>query len=212
MRRTREEAAHTRERLLDAAEQLFAERGFPATRLDDISAAAGATRGAFYWHFKSKEEVFDAMLARASECIDAALASSRRRAADDPLGSLRERIDTVFLHIEQDERFRQVVIMLICGPHSHTMPSSLCDQANTLGASAIAEFAMLLRAAELRGQLPPGLDARLAAQACHSLLCGVIADWLRAPVVFDIQHDGGRMVDAFFESLRESRALRTAMA
>lgn len=212
MRRTRDEASLTRARLLDAAEQLFAERGFPATRLDDIAAAAGATRGAFYWHFKSKEEVFDAMLARAAEHIGAALASSRRRAADDPLGALRERIDTVLLHVEQDARFQRVVIMLICGPHSHTMPSSLCEQANTLGARAIDEFAMLLRAAELREQLPSGLDNRLAAQACHSLLCGVIADWLRAPAVFDITRDGGRMVDAFFELLRESRALRATLA
>jgi AcrR family transcriptional regulator len=49
---------HTRDLLLDAAEQVFAERGFQGASLDEIADTAGYTRGAIYKHFGDKEELF----------------------------------------------------------------------------------------------------------------------------------------------------------
>lgn len=49
---------HTRSVLLDAAEEVFAEKGFMAASLDDIAGAAGYTKGAIYKHFATKEELF----------------------------------------------------------------------------------------------------------------------------------------------------------
>jgi len=49
-------------KLLAAAEKIFARDGFEAARLADIAALAGYTRGAFYAHFKSKEDIFFALL------------------------------------------------------------------------------------------------------------------------------------------------------
>jgi len=58
MRRTKEEAEETRQQLLRAALSLFGEKGFAATRLSEIATVAGMTRGAIYWHFKNKEDLF----------------------------------------------------------------------------------------------------------------------------------------------------------
>lgn len=52
----------TRRKLLKAAENIFAREGFEAARLEDIAAAAGYTRGAFYANFESKEDIFFALL------------------------------------------------------------------------------------------------------------------------------------------------------
>jgi AcrR family transcriptional regulator len=49
---------HTRALLLDAAEEVFAEKGFTPATLDDIAHAAGYTKGAIYKHFATKEELF----------------------------------------------------------------------------------------------------------------------------------------------------------
>jgi AcrR family transcriptional regulator len=49
---------HTRSLLLDAAEEVFAEKGFTAATLDDIASAAGYTKGAIYKHFSAKEDLF----------------------------------------------------------------------------------------------------------------------------------------------------------
>src|SRR5215468_10863238 len=66
VRRTKEEALETRNRILDAAERIFEKRGVSRTSLQDIAEAAGVTRGAIYWHFKGKDELFAAMMERAT--------------------------------------------------------------------------------------------------------------------------------------------------
>ena len=60
-RRTKEEAAVTRELLLDAAERVFRERGVAGSTLAEVAAAAGVTRGAVYWHFHDKADLYAAM-------------------------------------------------------------------------------------------------------------------------------------------------------
>jgi AcrR family transcriptional regulator len=56
-RRQEERTEATRRRLLQAAERIFAQDGFEASRLEDIVALAGYTRGAFYAHYESKEDL-----------------------------------------------------------------------------------------------------------------------------------------------------------
>ncbi|WP_209448908.1 TetR/AcrR family transcriptional regulator [Rhodococcus qingshengii] len=58
-------------RMLDAAAEVFAERGFGAPSIEDICTAAGYTRGAFYSNFASKDELFFALFARQSEQMNA---------------------------------------------------------------------------------------------------------------------------------------------
>lgn len=63
-RRTKAEAEQTREQILDAAEAVFLDRGVARASLEEIAQAAGVTRGAVYWHFRNKADVFDAMYCR----------------------------------------------------------------------------------------------------------------------------------------------------
>jgi AcrR family transcriptional regulator len=51
-----------RERLLDAAAAVFAERGYRAASVDEIAARAGVTKGAVYWNFEGKEDLFLALI------------------------------------------------------------------------------------------------------------------------------------------------------
>src|SRR6516164_895653 len=48
--------------ILDAALAAFAERGFAATRLDDVAARAGITKGTLYLYFRNKEDLFKAVV------------------------------------------------------------------------------------------------------------------------------------------------------
>jgi len=53
-----EQGNERKQQLLHAAEQLFTERGYGATRISDICAAAGVAKGLFYWYFPTKESLF----------------------------------------------------------------------------------------------------------------------------------------------------------
>src|SRR5207237_4129045 len=60
-------AEETRERILDAALQLFQQRGFDQTTMRDIAAAAGVATGAAYYYFRSKEELVMAFYVRTAD-------------------------------------------------------------------------------------------------------------------------------------------------
>lgn len=60
-RKKNEEAQQTRQQLIEAAIGQFATRGVANTTLTDIADAANVTRGAIYWHFTSKAEIFNAI-------------------------------------------------------------------------------------------------------------------------------------------------------
>ena len=64
MRRTKEEAAETKEKIFKAGIRVFAKKGFAGAGLADIAREAGVTRGAIYWHFKNKEAFFQELLHR----------------------------------------------------------------------------------------------------------------------------------------------------
>jgi TetR/AcrR family transcriptional regulator, acrAB operon repressor len=61
VRKTKQDAEITRQRIIDAAREVFLARGVSRTTLEHIAAQAGVTRGAVYWHFKNKAEIFHAM-------------------------------------------------------------------------------------------------------------------------------------------------------
>lgn len=80
MRRTKEDAQQTRQRLLQAARELFNEKGFANTTLTEIVQRAGLTRGAAYWHFKSKDEIFITVVEQALDDMTASKKQALSRA------------------------------------------------------------------------------------------------------------------------------------
>ncbi|ABB39334.1 transcriptional regulator, TetR family [Oleidesulfovibrio alaskensis G20] len=68
-RKTKEEAEKTRQLLLDCALTVFLRKGYSATTLNDIAEEANLTRGAVYWHFKNKVDVFSAVMDKAFDPI-----------------------------------------------------------------------------------------------------------------------------------------------
>ena len=70
--------AQRAERILEAASDLFAHYGYDKTTMEDIARAAGVSKGAIYLHFRGKEDLFDALIARESARKLAALGGSER--------------------------------------------------------------------------------------------------------------------------------------
>jgi TetR/AcrR family transcriptional repressor of nem operon len=69
MRKSRQETADTRQRIVEAASAEFRRKGIDGTALADLMAAAGLTHGGFYKHFQSKEQVVTESLALAIESM-----------------------------------------------------------------------------------------------------------------------------------------------
>jgi len=82
----------TRQALLDAARRIFARDGFEAARIEEVAAATGHTRGAFYAHFRTKEDLFFALLEQEAERRVAQIRAvlARCQTAADRFAALRE--------------------------------------------------------------------------------------------------------------------------
>jgi len=87
------EKGNTRDRIVDAADLLFYQHGFEHTSFADIAGAVGISRGNFYYHFKTKDEILTAV-------IDLRLATTRAmlRDWDEQKWRSSDRIDC-FIHI-----------------------------------------------------------------------------------------------------------------
>ena len=81
MRKSRQEAAETRQRILEAASTEFRRNGIDGTGLAELMMAAGLTHGGFYKHFESKEQV---VAESTAFCIDSMIESWRRMLSSAP--------------------------------------------------------------------------------------------------------------------------------
>jgi AcrR family transcriptional regulator len=99
----------TRQRLLDAAEQVFADKGYHGTVVDDIIRASDSSKGGFYFHFPNKQAIFlslvDKLVPRLAAAIDRAIA-----AETDPIAQLDAALRTV---LETFGRHRQLSKILL---------------------------------------------------------------------------------------------------
>jgi AcrR family transcriptional regulator len=99
----------TRERLIAVATELFGTLGYEATSVGAILEAAGLARGAFYHHFTTKAELFDAVLDRSiAEVAD--VASDAARAFDDPVQRMRAACST-WLERALDPAVQRIVLL-----------------------------------------------------------------------------------------------------
>jgi TetR/AcrR family acrAB operon transcriptional repressor len=210
VRRTKEEAQETRSRILDAAERVFYEKGVANSSLEDIAGAAGVTRGAIYWHFKDKAELFDAMMQRvvlpAEEMLDRAECAGET----DPLQLLRRATVEVLLRTARDKRMQRVFEIAYhkceyVGDAEGVRTRHVASQNECLK-TIEAGF----RACVAAGHLPASVNARVAAVGAMSLVSGLIANWVLDPGSFPLERHAGTLVDFYFRGLASAPGEPTA--
>lgn len=200
-RRTKEDAAETRSRLLGAAERLFSEKGVSRTSLNDIAIAAGTTRGAIYWHFKDKADLFNAMMERVTLPLESALCRVGTQGSADPLDEITAgMVNAMFLTVN-DAQVRRVfdvaihkveyVDELLAVKQRHLSVRNNCLLQLQDG---------LCRAAQHHGVVLP-LPADVAAQGIHAIVSGLLQNWLLDPAEFDLVATGQAAMDTYLSGL-----------
>src|SRR5262245_1230080 len=195
VRRTKEEAQETRNRILDTAEEVFREQGVTSTSLADIADAAGVTRGAIYWHFRNKGDLFSAMLDRVALPMEEMIRQAADASTEDPLSSLRACCVHVLRQAAEDQRCRRVFEIL-------TRKCEYVDEVNTLSrrvlqcrSDGLEMMERALRNAMRRGQLSRNVNARRAALGLHAYVDGLIYDWLVDPGCFALAKEAEPLMD-----------------
>lgn len=178
---TKEDALATRHRLLDAAECVFAQKGVSRTSLSDIANAAGASRGAIYWHFKNKADLFNAMMERATMPMEDALHQIGQDTGRDPLDELRRAILDVMQKISTDERTRRVFEVATLKVEYVDELLAVQERHQRVQAEVIQRTEYSIREGAVRRSVTLPVTPAAAAQGFNALVVGLIHNWLLVP-------------------------------
>jgi len=167
--RTTKRRAQTRARLLDAAFAVFAARGFGRASIEEVCAAAGFTRGAFYSNFDSLDELFFALYDDRAELIAGQITDAVRTADPaEPVDSLLDRVAHTLL-LDRDWLLVKTDFLLYAARDPAVSQLLVTHRARLRGA-----ISQLLRGLGERGGWPPVLgDADGAARAVVAAYDGV---------------------------------------
>lgn len=206
MRKTKTEAQKTHQHLLDAALEVFWRDGVTRASLQAIAQEAGVTRGALYWHFKNKEDLFETLFEQQYADFFAAFNDQTLRDNQDVWTHLQHNLTTMFETLatrESKHKFCNVMF-------------SKCEQ--TAGNETITELACryhrlfqkqiayALQLSREQGRLPENTDIELAAIYLESSLVGLIKIWIDEPEWFDLIAKSKRVIAANMRVLQQGLA------
>jgi TetR/AcrR family acrAB operon transcriptional repressor len=200
-RKTKLEAAITREQLLDAAERVFRERGVSRTSLAEVAAAAGVTRGAVYWHFKDKADLFEAMCARATLPLDALLSEAAVAPCPDPLSALRELSIAVLTSLATDARAQAVFEVIFHKTELTGELAAVAGDRERERCQCLENVERLVQHAVALGQLPADTDTALASRLLHACVGGLMREWVLDKAAYDLAARAPAFVDAIVAGL-----------
>ena len=118
------EAAERRNEILDVAERLFCTWGYDNTSTNDILAEIGIARGTLYYHFKSKEDILDAMIDR---ILDDITAKASRIALDESRPVL-ERLTKTVLAANVDTKTGDMILEQVHKPQNALMHAKMQER------------------------------------------------------------------------------------
>jgi hypothetical protein len=192
--------------LLDAALEVFWRDGVTRASLQAIAQEAGVTRGALYWHFKNKEDLFETLFEQQYADFFAAFNDQTLRDNQDVWTHLQHNLTTMFETLatrESKHKFCNVMF-------------SKCEQ--TAGNETITELACryhrlfqkqiayALQLSREQGRLPENTDIELAAIYLESSLVGLIKIWIDEPERFDLIAKSKRVIAANMRVLQQGLA------
>jgi len=190
-RKTKAEAERTRQQIIDAARQVFHASGVSRTSLEKVAQAAGVTRGAVYWHFANKAELFTAMREHSHTLIEPA----------DPLDAVEQSMLAFFRVLEESEELRQTFEIMSLRCEYVDEFSTVLHEVNGPCLEFLGKLEIAYARARDKGTLREGLSPEALALDTISFTTGVFHNWLSS-------QPGERLRTAVPSMIRTHIALR----
>lgn len=210
-RKTKQQAQETRQHILDVALHLFSQQGVSATSLAEIAKAAGVTRGAIYWHFKNKSDLFSEIWELSVSSIGELETEYQAKFPDDPLSVLRE----ILVHLLEStvtEKRRRLLMEIIFHKCEFVGEMAVVQQAQrNICLESYDRIEQTLTYCIHAKMLPANLLTRRAAVIMRAYISGIMENWLFAPQSFDLKKEARDYVAVLLEMLMLSPTLRAAV-
>jgi len=207
-RKTKQQALETRQHILDVALRLFSQQGVSSTSLAEIAKAAGVTRGAIYWHFKNKSDLFSEIWQLSESSIGSLESEYQAKFPGDPLSVLREILVYILEATVLEER-RRLMMEIIFHKCEFVGEMAVVQQAQRdLCLESYDRIEATLNECIKAGQLPVDLLTRRAAILMRSYVSGIVENWLFSPDTFNLQTEAREYVAILLEMYQFCPTLR----
>ncbi len=198
-RKTKQEAEETREKILTAALNIIHKKGYARTTFVDIAREIGLTKGAVYWHFKSKPEMFLALGRQMEERIEEML----RNLLDNTrtLMELNRALREMTLLMSEDEALRKYYTIVYYRMEwtEELMPiKAFFDRQDELMLEWIGE---VLEQAGGGGEIPRNSHIPVLAKALYGIVGGLLAYCLSEESPNEVSRIVRAGLDIFFAGL-----------
>ena len=181
-RKTRAGAELTRQQILDAARQVFHARGVSRTTLEQVAKAAGVTRGAVYWHFANKTELFFAMREQISlPLLDKGHSLILAEDLADPLDGIEQTILAVFQAILECDKVRQMFEIMFLRCEYVDDFAGVLTELNKPGLAFLEKSTHAYRRAQAKGTMRAGLEPEAMALDSWAFVRGLFHHVLASP-------------------------------
>ncbi|MFC0409676.1 TetR family transcriptional regulator [Roseomonas elaeocarpi] len=201
-RHTKAQAEQTREDILDAAEQVFFDRGVARSTLEEVARVAGVTRGAVYWHFRDKLDLFLTLSQRAELPHEDLLARLVAEPTLDMFDELQRVVRATTAWIASDLRHRRILTILYqrCEYVDEMAPA--IERLRKADAELVQKLTEIFAVAEERSLLAPPWNKNTAAHAMARQFRGGMMLWLHDPATYPLGDEGLRSVCTLLRSMR----------
>lgn len=200
-RRTKQEALETRNCIMEAAVEVFFEKGVANATLNDIAVRAGVTRGAVYWHFKNKLDVFEAIHDQLQLSFVDTIAGELRNDHPHPLLQLERLCSELLIDLENNRhKFKVLSILFFKSDYTGEMAPFLRLQ-NERKRQNIDLFSRYFTRAQNHHHLSPDVDAATLSMALMAYMTGIVVEYLRDADGMTMSRQAPRFMRLFFKNL-----------
>ena len=200
MRRTKEEAAQTRQTILDAALTIFSKQGYQAARLQEIAEAAGVTRGAVYHHFGGKSQLFITLIEEASKEINNVVEQAIAEGGGFTEVNNRVLVNS-WTYLEENRRFRDISEMLNFKSGRSPDLEELSRRVTVGLRTQVDSIAGYMQRGIEQGELRADLDPETIARAFFAYQDGVTRLWLADRTAFSIKESAPALAAIFVQGI-----------
>jgi len=200
-RRTKQEALETRVAILDAAAQVFYAKGVANAGLEEIAEIAGVTRGAIYWHFKNKVDLFEALHDTLHEPLMEVILQDLENDHPQPLKQLEELCVEVLVELADNTKKQRILsIFFLKCDYSGEMAQVLQKQ-EAQQVKSRKLFDRYFERAKAKGHVNAKFDPQSLSIGLWCYLTGIVQEYLRFPNQIDIKKQAPQLVAQFFNGL-----------
>ena len=201
MKYQQEKALATRNQVLQAALTVFCRKGYSAATLADVAEAAQLSRGAIYWNFANKQDLYVTLVREYFETNIHNVLLRRTERVSDPIAALREYMFNYNFNVVANAEIRAFMALIRYKTEVKTLSAEILAVQQKMDLLMKEEITVLVRACRKNKLLRSDASDSVIVMSIHSYLNGIESTWMFNPEIFPLKRHLKQLIDIFIDSI-----------